>query len=110
MKHYKTPGGEVWAFELDGSQDHLIKRDMVAITPETVVTLREVRRDRRAEAQAQIVALEIRELLPRATRELMLLSLEAQASPEDLAKLPAYVKVKAFDNEIVGLRAIAIGG
>lgn len=29
MKHYKKTNGSVWAFELDGSQDHLITADMV---------------------------------------------------------------------------------
>ncbi|MDO8385098.1 MAG: hypothetical protein Q7T13_01695 [Polaromonas sp.] len=28
MKHYKKPDGSVWAFEEDGSQDHLITVDM----------------------------------------------------------------------------------
>lgn len=37
MKHYKTPTGEVWAFEADGSQDHLIKPDMLRMTPAEVI-------------------------------------------------------------------------
>lgn len=32
MKYYKTPNGEVFAFEDDGSQDHLIKPDYEALT------------------------------------------------------------------------------
>lgn len=32
MKHYKSPTNEVWAYEEDGSQDHLIPEDFVAIT------------------------------------------------------------------------------
>jgi hypothetical protein len=32
MKHYKSPTNEVWAYELDGSQDDLIPEDFVAIT------------------------------------------------------------------------------
>jgi hypothetical protein len=36
MKHYKNENNEVYAFELDGSQDELIKPDMVEMTPEEV--------------------------------------------------------------------------
>lgn len=32
MKHFKKPDNTVWAFELDGSQDHLITDDMMAIS------------------------------------------------------------------------------
>lgn len=32
MKYYKTPTGEVFAFENDGSQDQLIKPDYEALT------------------------------------------------------------------------------
>lgn len=32
MKHYKTPKGEVYAYELDGSQDRLIKPDMMRMS------------------------------------------------------------------------------
>jgi len=32
MKHYKNTDGSIWAFELDGSQDHLIKDSMLFIS------------------------------------------------------------------------------
>lgn len=32
MKLYKSPIGEVYAYELDGSQDHLIPDNFVAMT------------------------------------------------------------------------------
>jgi|AKVG01.1.fsa_nt_gi hypothetical protein len=32
MKYFKDQNSKVWAFEDDGSQDHLIKENMVAIT------------------------------------------------------------------------------
>lgn len=57
-------------------------------------------------AQATINRLESIQLLPRAVREFMLLSLEAQATPQQLAKLASYVKLKAFDEQIAELRAI----
>ena len=34
MKLFKDSTNTIWAFELDGSQDHLIKSDMVSITKE----------------------------------------------------------------------------
>jgi hypothetical protein len=36
MKLYKNNKGEVYAFELDGSQDHLIKPDMIPVSKEDV--------------------------------------------------------------------------
>ena len=41
MKHYKDKNNQIWAFELDGSQDHLIKSDMVAITDHEADVLRQ---------------------------------------------------------------------
>jgi hypothetical protein len=40
MKHYIKPDGSVWAFESDGSQDHLITDDMTAISDEALAALR----------------------------------------------------------------------
>jgi len=34
MKHYKKADNSVWAFEDDGSQDHLITNEMVLMTAE----------------------------------------------------------------------------
>lgn len=31
MKHFKKPNGDIYGFELDGSQDYLITGDMVAL-------------------------------------------------------------------------------
>lgn len=36
MKFYKDPAGQVFAYEEDGSQDHLIDPGMVLMTPEEV--------------------------------------------------------------------------
>jgi len=36
MKYFKSPAGEVYAFESDGSQDAWIKPDLVPMTPEEV--------------------------------------------------------------------------
>jgi hypothetical protein len=40
MKHYKTPDGEVWAFNADGSQDELIHPDMVPVSEAELEVLR----------------------------------------------------------------------
>lgn len=60
--------------------------------------------DPAAAIQAQIEALERQQLMPRATREFMLMFMEANASAEVLAVNPGYLAVKQFDNQIVALR------
>ena len=34
MKLYKSPKNEIYAYESDGSQDHLISKDFVLVTQE----------------------------------------------------------------------------
>ena len=57
-------------------------------------------------AQAAINRMESIQMLPRVVREIMLLTLEAQATPQQLAKLASYGKLKAFDDQIAELRSI----
>lgn len=52
----------------------------------------------------QIAALEASQLMPRATREFMLLLSESMFSPAQLAANPGYQAVKAFDLQIKALR------
>jgi hypothetical protein len=40
MKHYTKPDGSVWAFEADGSQDHLVTPDLTPITDAQLTILR----------------------------------------------------------------------
>lgn len=54
--------------------------------------------------KSKIDALEREQLMPRATREFMLLMMEAQFPAEALAANPGYTAVKAFDNQIKALR------
>lgn len=54
--------------------------------------------------RAQIKTREAEQLMPRATREFMLLSMEAQFTPTQLAANFGYQAVKAFDNQIKELR------
>jgi hypothetical protein len=51
MKHYKSPNNEIYAYEADGSQDHVIPKDYVAITDS------EVDQIRTAQVQAKLDAL-----------------------------------------------------
>lgn len=41
MKHYKSPDNEVYAYELDGSQDCLIPDNFVLLTQEEVDSILE---------------------------------------------------------------------
>jgi len=52
----------------------------------------------------QIASLEQSQLMPRATREFMLMFMEANATPEILAANFGYQAVKAFDLQIKALR------
>jgi hypothetical protein len=54
--------------------------------------------------QAEIDALERNAIMPRATREFMLLTLESMATPEQLAAHHGYKAVKAFDDMIAAKR------
>ena len=40
MKHYINKNKEIFAFELDGSQDHLITEDMIEISLEEIAEMR----------------------------------------------------------------------
>jgi len=50
MKHYKSPNNEIYAYEADGSQDHIIPEDYIAITDAEADQLRT------ADAQSQFAA------------------------------------------------------
>lgn len=55
--------------------------------------------------RAQIKQLESEQLMPRATREFMLLFMETQFTPAQLAANPGYQAVKTFDNQLATLRS-----
>ena len=55
--------------------------------------------------RTQIKQLEAEQLMPRATREFMLLFMETSFTPAQLAANPGYQAVKAFDDQIKALRA-----
>lgn len=78
-------------------------------TPEPYVAPTLTSVDIVAAAHNEIDRLERVQLLPRAVREFMLLSLEERATSDELSKLPAYNKLKAFDGQIAVLRAVIRG-
>ena len=45
MKHYLSPEGQIYAYELDGSQDYLIPNNYTAITDDHANTIRDQIRD-----------------------------------------------------------------
>jgi hypothetical protein len=112
MKHFKNQDGSIYGFEADGSQDELIAADMVALTAEETELLlnppvpEPVVPTPAEAALAEIERLEKKELLPRAVREFMILSMRAQFTPEQLALSKGYVAVAAFDSQIAALRKI----
>jgi hypothetical protein len=70
MKLYKSPDNKVYAFEADGSQDHLIWKNFVAITEEEANVIRNAEQqewlakqpskaEQIAQLQAQIDALKV---------------------------------------------------
>ena len=70
MKHYINKNKEIFGFELDGSQDHLITSDMVEISLEEIAELNkptdvQLQAQANAEARAKLNGLDwkvIREL------------------------------------------------
>lgn len=46
MKLYKSPDNKIYAFEEDGSQDHLIWKNFVAITEEEANVIRQAEQER----------------------------------------------------------------
>lgn len=123
MKHYRAPDGSIHAFEDDGSQDYLIRKDMVAMTAEQLAQARAPVVDAKAEAMRQIRTLEQAEMAPRFVRESLLETArflavykgtaagltEAQSLALLTTKNPGYIRLKALDDEIDGLRAVVRG-
>jgi hypothetical protein len=46
MKLYKSPDNKVYAFEADGSQDHLIWKNFVSITEEEANVIRKAEQEK----------------------------------------------------------------
>ena len=50
MKHYKNSLNEIFAYEADGSQDHIIPKDYIAITDSEVADIHAARAQAAADA------------------------------------------------------------
>jgi hypothetical protein len=70
-----------------------VRANIKPVVPPTV-------EEQQAAIRAQIYQLEQSQLMPRATREFMLLFVETN----NLTAMPGYAPLKAFDNEIIALR------
>ena len=78
-----------------------IQRDY---TPEELAAIEQSKPDPRISIQTEIDRMEREQMMPRATREFMLLFMETQFPAEALAANPGYQAVKAFDEAIKALR------
>ena len=99
--NYKAPDNSLHFIEPEFA--HLLPDGSVPITDEEAEVLRPVSQP--PAIQSQIDDLERAQLMPRATREFMLLSMESMATPEQLEQNFGYKAVKAFDLQITALRA-----
>jgi hypothetical protein len=105
MSYYKAPDNSLHFIEPDFA--HMLPAGSVPITEAEAAAIRIASTPVQAHLspQEQIAALEQEQFMPRATREFMLLAMDAQFTPEQLALNPGYQAVKAFDNIIKDLRA-----
>lgn len=84
-----------------------IESCFVSALPEEVTPELEDAPNTKALAAEQIQQLEVKHLIPRAVREFILGAIKAEAAKSGLDPmlLPAYVKLKALDDQIAALRA-----
>jgi hypothetical protein len=71
MKHYQKPDNSIWAFELNGSQDHLITGDMTLIGAAELAAMRAATVNPKDEIRSRISALEV-SITPRRMRDAIL--------------------------------------
>lgn len=103
--HFKDAQNNLYWLD-DADVEKWANTEWTPITDEEAGALRHtVQIDPKDSIRGQIRRLEAEQLLPRATREFMLLFMETQFTPEVLELNPGYMAVKAFDNQIKDLRA-----
>jgi len=109
MKHYISPKGELFAFELDGSQDHLIPDAFVLATDEQV---QEIQNPPEPTATPAILLQKLdaeNALSQRNLRESIMLMVQAihTINPEvDLTQIPGVSKVFEVEAQASELRAL----
>lgn len=106
MQYYKAPDNSLHCIEPEFA--NLLPAGCVEITQDEADALQQKLQavSPQDAIREQIRQLESDQLMPRATREFMLLSMESQFTPAQLLQNPGYQAVKAFDNQIVALRAL----
>lgn len=108
MPHFKNSQNQLYWLDEGDDPSKWLPADCVQITEEETEAIRISQLppppDPRDVIKAEIAQLEKEQLLPRATRDFMLLFMESNFTPEQLAGNPGYNAVKAFDNNIIALR------
>ena len=99
--NYKSPDNKLHF--IDPEHAYLLPVGFVQITDAEAQAMQPVA-DQKDAIRAQIKALEQAQLMPRATREFMLLFMETSFTPAQLAQNIGYVGIKAFDAQIKALR------
>ena len=99
--HYKAPDNSLHFVEPEFA--HLLPAGSIPITDAEAQAMQPVV-DPKDTIRAQIKAMEQAQLMPRATREFMLLFMETSFTPAQLAQNIGYVGIKAFDAQIKALR------
>lgn len=90
MKHFINPAtNEVFAYEVDGSQDHLIDPTFTAVSPEQLEAIRAASVTAPVRAARELIALEL-SVTPRKIREAILTG--------------DHSFIKAVDSQIAALR------
>ena len=103
--NYKSPDGRLHF--IDPEHAYLLPTGSVQITGEEADAIHAANQpvvDPKDAIRAQIKAMEQAQLMPRATREFMLLFMETSFTPAQLAQNIGYVGIKAFDAQIKALR------
>jgi len=108
MKHYLSPTGMLWAYEPDGSQDHLIPDDF---TPATAEQVQAIQNPTAAPLSAadKLAALDgSNTLTQRNLRETVMLMAEAfktlSGGQLDLSTIPGVAKVYEVEAQAAALR------
>ena len=99
--YFKAPDNSI--HQIEPEHANLLPAGSVPITDAEADALQPAPNPKDA-IRAQIKKLEQDQLMPRATREFMLLFMETSFTPAQLAQNIGYVGMKAFDAQIKALR------
>ena len=110
MPHYKDAIGKLYWLEANDNPIKWLKSDCILISEDEALAISLALNpppDPKIAIQAQISSMEAAQLLPRISREFMLLSFATQAAAAGVDPMlnAAYAKLKAFDDQITALRS-----